>query len=223
MMPLYIPMHPSSKIPMMACRSRRSRPSSAPRVAATWRAPPHFSGSNGRTWLRSWSMRPSVSHCASARRANASSNASLQTVLYGMPAFVSDPFRFSMPTRPGHWPLQLASVRIGARCRVRPASTWLVYCHTASTTTIGMAGSMVRKAAMPAAWLSRKPWPLAASTAWPRTTPQPRSLNTRVTVASRAAWAGQQTRLADNRESPLATRQIWLNIWQRLPRLAGRR
>ncbi len=81
MMPLYIPMHPSSKIPMMACAPRRSRPSSAPRVAAIWRSPPHFSGSNARTWLRSWSMRPSVSHCASARRANSSSNASLQIVL----------------------------------------------------------------------------------------------------------------------------------------------
>ena len=160
--------------------------------------------------------RPSASHCASARRAKSSSKSSLQIVLYGMPALVSDPFRFSMPTRPGHWPLQLASVRIGARCVVSPGSTWLVYCHTASTTTMGVVGSIWRNASMPAAWLSRKPWPFAGIDRVAADHAAAEVREDRVTVASSAAWAGQHTRLAESRESPLATRQMFLIIRQRL-------
>ena len=38
---------------------------------------------------------------------------SLQSVEYFTPALVSEPLRLSMPTRPGHVPDQLATVRIG--------------------------------------------------------------------------------------------------------------
>ena len=47
-----------------------------------------------------------------------------------------------MPTRPGHWPLQLATVRMGPRWWSRPGSTWWLYCQTASATTTGASGSM---------------------------------------------------------------------------------
>jgi len=70
-------------------------------------------------------------------------------------ALVSEPFRLSRPTRPGHCPLQFASVRIGPVCFVSPGRTWLVYCHTASATTSGTAGSICRNASMPWIWLSR--------------------------------------------------------------------
>ncbi len=80
-----------------------------------------------------------------------------------MPAFVSEALTFSMPTRPGHSPLQLASVRIGPRCFVRPARTWLVYSHTASATTSGASGSILRKIWIPRAWPSMKPCFFSAS------------------------------------------------------------
>ena len=64
-----------------------------------------------------------------------------------------------MPTRPGHWPDQLATVRIGPVWVVRPGSTWLEYCQTASATTMGVAGSIAAKASSPSRPLARKPWP----------------------------------------------------------------
>ncbi len=39
-----------------------------------------------------------------------------------------------MPTRPGHLPHQLATVRIGPWCVQSPCSTWWLYCQTASAT-----------------------------------------------------------------------------------------
>ena len=54
-----------------------------------------------------------------------------------LPALISDPFRLSRPTNPGHCPDQFATVKIGPLWLASPASTWLLYCHTASATTIG--------------------------------------------------------------------------------------
>ena len=42
--------------------------------------------------------------------------------LYVTPALVSEPFKFSRPTSPGHSPLQLATVRMGPRCVESPGS-----------------------------------------------------------------------------------------------------
>ncbi len=58
------------------------------------------------------------------------------------PALVSEPLRLSMPTRPGHWPDQLARVRMGPLWVVRPARTWWEYCQTASATTSGAFSGM---------------------------------------------------------------------------------
>ena len=52
-----------------------------------------------------------------------SSKFSLQRVLYFIPAFVNDAFRFNMPTSPGQAPSQFAMVRIGPRCVMSPGST----------------------------------------------------------------------------------------------------
>ena len=68
---------------------------------------------------------------------------------YFTPAFVSEPLRLSMPTRPGHVPDQLASVRIGPWCVVSPCRIWCEYCQTASATRSGAAGSIWRKTASP--------------------------------------------------------------------------
>ena len=65
-----------------------------------------------------------------------------------------------MPTRPGHSPLQFATVRIGPRCRRRPASTWWLYCQTASATMSGASRSIDAKTSMPMRWLEMKPWPV---------------------------------------------------------------
>ena len=80
-----------------------------------------------------------------------------------MPALVSEPLRFSIPTSPGQVPLQLASVRIGPLWVVSPARTWWEYCQTASATTSGASGSIFRKTAMPYFWLSMKPCFLTGS------------------------------------------------------------
>ena len=65
----------------------------------------------------------------------------------------AQPLRLSMPTSPGHCPDQLATVRIGARCPTRPGRTWLVYCHTASATTIGVPSRSSRRSrGLPSGW-----------------------------------------------------------------------
>jgi len=111
MMALYIPMQPSSKTPMMDLRRRRS---SAIRFA-TDRA---FGGSavreSGRTWLVLSLTVPVVSQDWRPSQKNSSVKSSLHKVEYFTPALVREPLRFNMPTSPGHVPLQLATVRIGA-------------------------------------------------------------------------------------------------------------
>ena len=56
-------------------------------------------------------------------RKKSSVKSSLHSVLYVTPALVSEPLRLSMPTRPGHSPLQLATVRMGPRWVESPGST----------------------------------------------------------------------------------------------------
>jgi hypothetical protein len=83
---------------------------------------------------------------------------------------------------------------------------WLVYSQTASATTSGASGSILRKIWMPRAWPSMKPCFFSASYAWPREIRAPSSPNALSTAFSRACWAGQQRWFAERRESPLATR-----------------
>ena len=59
------------------------------------------------TWSRRWVTRPVLSPRASFFRKAGSAKSSPQSVEYLTPALVSDPFRFSIPTRPGHCPDQL--------------------------------------------------------------------------------------------------------------------
>jgi len=110
-----------------------------------------------------------------------------------------------MPTRPGHWPDQLATVRIGPVWVVRPGSTWLEYCQTASATTRGAAGSIVANASSPSRALARKPWPRERDTPWPRSSRHPARVKAAARSASICRWAGQQVRFASSRRSPLAT------------------
>ena len=104
-----------------------------------------------------------ATHSLRARRAKSSLKSSLQMELYVMPALVMEALRFSRPTRPGHWPLQLAAVRIGPRWPFRPASTWWLYSQTASATMTGASGWMVAKTSMPIRWFQMKPWPTSGS------------------------------------------------------------
>ena len=121
-----------------------------------------------------------------------------------------------MPTRPGHWPDQLATVRIGPEWVVSPGSTWLEYCQTASATTSGTSGSIVSNTSSPSRALAMKPWPRAFDAVWPRSSFQPAAAKALVRSASIACWAGQQTRLASSRRSPLA-----MSTARRLPAAGG--
>ncbi len=110
MMALYIPMHPSSKIPMIALSRRKSCASLVPNSAAfggTWNSPSAW------TWLVSCFTVSPASHFLSPPRKYSSVKSSLHNVLYSIPAFVIEALRFNIPTRPGHCPLQFATVRIG--------------------------------------------------------------------------------------------------------------
>ena len=86
---------------------------------------------------------PSPSHCRRPSRKYLSVNFSLHNVLYSTPIFVSEPFRFSIPTRPGHVPLQLATVKIGPRCVESPGKICWLYCQTHSATINGASESIV--------------------------------------------------------------------------------
>ena len=199
-------MQPSSKTPRIAWSFWSDAPSAKPRTRSASSSTPNVRSSIAREWLRSWSMRPDSSQRRIPPRANPSWKSSLQIELYGMPAFASDALTFSMPTSPGQRPLQLASVRIGPRCFVSPASTWLEYSHTASATMSGASRSILRKSSMPRACPSMKPCFFSGSYGCPRTIRAPESANAAPTAVSSASCAGQQRWFAESRESPLATR-----------------
>src|SRR6478672_10091101 len=80
---------------------------------------------------------PFSSHCRRFLVKNLSLNSSLQRLEYFTLALVRLPFKFSKPTKPGHVPLQLATVRIGPLCETNPPSKCWLYCQTASATTSG--------------------------------------------------------------------------------------
>ncbi len=67
-------------------------------------------------------------------------------------------------------PDQFARTSTGPRCWSSPASTWLLYCQTASATTIGASGWMPANTSRPRVWLSMKPCsPVGVVTVpWPR-------------------------------------------------------
>jgi len=120
MMALYMPMQPSSRIPMMAlcCLSWAARASPRRRSAAGI-----STFLSGRTWLVSCLTRPFSNHLRRARRNSGAAKSSAQRVEYFLPALVSEAFRLSIPTSPGHVPDQLATVRIGPLWLNSPAST----------------------------------------------------------------------------------------------------
>ena len=201
MIALYIPMQPSSKTPMMAF-SRMSWAASAPPRSTSGPSP---RSSRSRTWPVSWTTLPVSSQVLSPSRAQSSVKSSLHSAEWATPALVRLPIRFSIPTRPGHWPLQFATTRIGPRWLRRPASTWWLYCHTASTTTTGASGGMALNTSIPIRWPSMKPCPFAASTGWARRTRRPSASTAAAKSRSSCSCTGQHVTLALGRTSPLAT------------------
>ncbi len=187
-------------------RSASSPASRRPSVAAD---PGSAAASRSRTCDVSCSTCPVSIHRAIAESANESVRSSPQTVLYARPIFVSDALMFSIPTRPGHWPLQLATVRIGPRWRRSPGRTWWLYCQTASATTSGASRSMPAKTSMPIRWLEMKPCPRDESTGCARRTVTPCRPNAASTLRSSSSWAGQPSRFAVSRRSPEATSTTW--------------
>ena len=113
------------------------------------------------------------SHCFNPFSKKASSKFSLQSELYFTPAFVSEPFKFSIPTSPGHWPLQFATVSIGPLCvLIRP--------EHGDCTAIGFQqqsmvqfGSMLRKLPCPFSANRSVHAFFPGSYAWARLTVQP--------------------------------------------------
>ena len=117
MMALYMPMQPfiedaqngfvAAQIRGQHARdffsARRQREFAQGMHVARYRASTAFPASQWRRPMRKKSSRKSPLH----------------NVLYATPALVSEPFKFSIPTRPGHWPLQLATVRIGPAMRIQ--------------------------------------------------------------------------------------------------------
>src|SRR3984893_516915 len=134
MIALYIPIQPSSKIPMIAFSSWSFRAIFSPNFLD---APGTFVSLYFTTCEASCFTFPSSSHSRSFRVKYLSLNSSLQRVLYCTPAFVRLPFRFNNPTKPGQVPLQFATVRIGPLCDDNPPSRCWLYCQTASATTSG--------------------------------------------------------------------------------------
>ncbi len=112
MMALYMPMQPSSKTPIMALFRRNSTARRTPVSSARGGS---LQAESGRTWLASCITGSPASQRRKPERKNSSVKSALHSVLYATPALVSEAFKFSIPTRPGHSPLQLATVRIGPR------------------------------------------------------------------------------------------------------------
>ena len=83
-------------------------------------------------------------------------------VEYSTPALVNEPFRFNIPTSPGHVPDQFATVRIGPRCEIKPCSRWCEYCQTDSATISGASGSIPANTCIPSFCVWMKPWPCAS-------------------------------------------------------------
>ena len=157
-----IPMQPSSKTPISALRATRS----AARASACCETSRGMrTRSMGTTWLVSWWTVRVSSQALRCRSKLGLAKSSAQTVEYGTPDFVREPFRLSMPTSPGHCPDQLAAVRIGPVWVVSPGSTWLEYCHTASATTTGSPGSIPANTSSPSRALAMNPWPRLRDTA----------------------------------------------------------
>src|SRR6267154_1950819 len=105
-----MPMQPSSKMPMIAFPDRNRRAIFSPTLREE---PGTLASLNFRTCEVSCLTFPSSSHSRSFLVKNLSVNSSLQRELYFTPALVSDPFKFNKPTKPGHVPLQFATVKIG--------------------------------------------------------------------------------------------------------------
>ena len=118
MMALYMPMQPSSKTPMMAL-SRRSSPASRLPSLLGLRRQLELAQAAARGSGRAAPSRPPASVRRPLRK-NSSVKSSLHSVLYGTPALVSEAFRFSMPTRPGHCAAPVGHRQDRALVRVQP-------------------------------------------------------------------------------------------------------
>ena len=151
MIALYIPMQPSSKTPRMAWSRCSASPSSAPRapilgvvsverpvldrprVARVVVDAPLREPLRAAPRARSRPRSPrSRSCCTGCRPWSASRSGSA--------------CRRGPATRRSSW----RASGSGRGASSGPARTWLVYCHTASATTSGASGSILRKTSMPA-------------------------------------------------------------------------
>ena len=202
MIALYMPMQPSSKTPTMALSVSSCSASAMP----SSRSGESGSAGSGRTCASSWVIRPVRTHSRSPSVKNRSVKSTDQVVAYSRPILVSPAFSPSSPTRPGQVPSKLATVSNGPRWLRSPASTWWLYCQTASATTSGASGGMVANTSSPRRWLSMNPCRVAGSYSWARTTVQPSSANAATSAFSRASCVGQPAALARGRRSPDATR-----------------
>ena len=118
MMALYMPMQPSSKMPMIALSRCSSRRQAAAQFLGL-RRQLELAQRARRGSHRASPSRP-ASHLRRPLRKNSSVKSSLHSVLYVTPALVSDPFRFSMPTRPGHCAAPVRHRQDRALVRVEP-------------------------------------------------------------------------------------------------------
>ena len=117
---MYMPMHPSSKMPMMAFSRRSCLARAAPRRRS---AAGILTFLSGVTCFVECRTEPVSSHLLRAFRNASSVKSSLHKVEYFFPALVRLALRLSIPTRPGHCPDQLATVRIGPLWLNSPEST----------------------------------------------------------------------------------------------------
>jgi hypothetical protein len=151
-------------------------------------------------------MVPVSSHDRMPSSNHRSVPSTVQSVAYDRPILVSPALRPSSPDQPGQVPSKLATVSSGPRWVRRPASTWWLYCQTASATISGASSGMRVKTSSPIRWLLMKPWPLVR-VLLVRPHQRPAVPGERVaTSASSACCSGHPAALADSRRSPLATR-----------------
>ena len=120
-MALYMPMQPSSKTPMMALSRRNCAGQARADCFSVRPGSCELGRAGGRGWRRARpAARPSHAR-RPAQKVLVGEVLAPERAVAARPALVSEPLRFSMPTRPGHSPLQFATVRIGPRCVMRPA------------------------------------------------------------------------------------------------------
>ncbi len=146
----------------------------------------------------------------------------LQIVEYSLPIFVRPALRPRRPTRPGQSGAKFAIVRIGPRWVRRPASTWWLYCQTASATMSGASAGMFLNTSRPMRWLLMNPCPVAGSTGFARSTDHPSVPSAAAMSLSSCCCVGQPAVFAEGRRSPLEMSQAVFGRTAAAVRSAGR-